>query len=630
MFSHGFMSFAAIGVTVACLLIMGTFTLVAYNLNENLKDLQKENAVLAFVDDALTDEEAKALQKKLEKLPGVADCTFVSREEARDNYVEQYDEDDLYGDLEAEIFRHRYVLHMTDLEQMGELRTQLEAVEGIDRVRADETISAGFITVRNIASVISIAMIAVLLIVSVFIMSNTIKLTTFDRRDEIAIMKMVGATDGFIRWPFVYEGLLLGLCGAVIAFGLQWMLYAGMVKGVSNSDTMQLLKLVPFEGIWMPVALVFLAVGLLVGVGGSLTAHIHRTDVLGNLPQHGFLTDTVLHPCQIGGEGDLAAVGFVELGSYGEKFAVIGFFDKGDTALADILAQGCQEDVAYQAAGEDLIGNAPLQHGLHHGERIGDLGAAQNEHTRTLRLLHNLGNSAVFLFKQAAHGAGQNLLETAEAGLIPVGRGKGVADIQVSQRSQLFHQQCLSLLFVGQLQLPLEEGLFFSNIAHIVQQQDLAILQGGDLGSGGGAADIVDPLDFPLQQPCQHGCMGLGGVVVLIFDVAALMGQQHQLGTLVGKLPQGGDTCGDAVDAFQRAVGTVNRLVDVNAAKDGFALHMDFIQGTDAKSHRRFLSYLKRPIFRYLLVSAVPSSRVSCIFIAARMPSMVSGMVTDS
>ena len=66
--------------------------------------------------------------------------------------------------------------------------------------------------------------------------------------------------------------LLLGLCGAVIAFGLQWMLYAGMVKGVSNSDTMQLLKLVPFEGIWMPVALVFLAVGLLVGVGGSLTA----------------------------------------------------------------------------------------------------------------------------------------------------------------------------------------------------------------------------------------------------------------------------------------------------------------------------------------------------------------------
>ena len=78
MFSHGFMSFAAIGVTVACLVIMGTFSLVAYNANENLKDLQKENAVLAFVDENLSDNEAKALQSTLEKIPGAADCTFVS------------------------------------------------------------------------------------------------------------------------------------------------------------------------------------------------------------------------------------------------------------------------------------------------------------------------------------------------------------------------------------------------------------------------------------------------------------------------------------------------------------------------------------------------------------------------
>ena len=272
MFSHGFMSFAAIGVTVACLLIMGTFSLVAYDLNENLKDLQQENAVLAFVDEALSDEEARALQPVLEGLEGVADCTFISREQARDTYVEQYNEDDLYSELEAEIFRHRYVIHMTDLELMSGLQEKLENTEGIAKVRADETISAGFITVRNIAGVLSVAMVVILLIVSVFIMSNTIKLTTFDRRDEIAIMKMVGATNGFIRWPFVYEGLLLGLSGAVIAFGLQWLLYSGMVRGVESSDTMQLLRLVPFQEIWVPVALVFLAVGLLVGVGGSLTA----------------------------------------------------------------------------------------------------------------------------------------------------------------------------------------------------------------------------------------------------------------------------------------------------------------------------------------------------------------------
>ena len=272
MFSHGFMSFAAVGVTVACLLIMGTFTLVAYNLNENLKDLQQENAVLAFVDEDMTDAEAKALQPKLEGLSGVASCTFVSREEARDNYVEQYDEDDLYEDLEAEIFRHRYVIYMTDLELMSELVEQLERVNGVVKVRADETISAGFITVRNIAGVISAAMIAILLIVSVFIMSNTVKLTTFDRRDEIAIMKMVGATNSFIRWPFVYEGLLLGLSGALVAFGLQWLVYAAMVNGIRSSDTLQLFKLISFTDIWVPVAVIFLAVGIFVGVGGSLTA----------------------------------------------------------------------------------------------------------------------------------------------------------------------------------------------------------------------------------------------------------------------------------------------------------------------------------------------------------------------
>ena len=272
MLSHGFMSFAAVGVTVACLLIMGTFSLVAYNANENLADLQKENAMVAFVDDSLTESKAKALQSDLEKVDNVADCTFVSRQEARDEYVAQYNEDDLYSDLDPSIFRHRYVMHLTDLNRMGQVVQSLESVEGIAKVRADQDISNGFITVRNIAGVISIALIAILLIISVFIISNTIKLTTFDRRDEIAIMKMVGATDGFIRWPFVYEGLLLGLIGAAVAFGLQWLLYAAVSQGIANSDTMQLLRVVDFRQIWAPVAAVFAGVGILVGVGGSLTA----------------------------------------------------------------------------------------------------------------------------------------------------------------------------------------------------------------------------------------------------------------------------------------------------------------------------------------------------------------------
>ena len=206
MFSHGFMSFAAIGITVACLLIMGTFTLVAVNADANLKQAEQDNEILAFVDDSYTEAQAKALQKKLEAVDNVAELTN------------------------------------------------------------------GFITVRNIATVICLTLIAVLFVVSMFIISNTIKLTTFDRRDEIAIMKMVGATNGFIRWPFVYEGFMLGLTGAILAFLLQWGLYEAIAQGVANNDTLQLLSIVPFQQLWKPVGGVFLGAGILIGVGGSLSA----------------------------------------------------------------------------------------------------------------------------------------------------------------------------------------------------------------------------------------------------------------------------------------------------------------------------------------------------------------------
>lgn len=272
MFSHGFMSFAAIGITVACLLIMGTFTLVAYNANVNLADLQQENAVLAFVDDALTEQEARALQTKIENVNNVADCTFMSRDEAKENYIARYDGDELYGDLPADVFRHRYVIHVTDPDRIMETKEAVDQVAGIAKARADQAVAEGFTTARNVAGIISIALIAILLLVSVFIISNTIKLTTFDRRDEIAIMKMVGATNGFIRWPFVYEGMLLGLFSAVIAFGLQWLLYTAVARGIGTSDTLQILTVVPFVKIWQPMALVFLGAGILVGVGGSLTA----------------------------------------------------------------------------------------------------------------------------------------------------------------------------------------------------------------------------------------------------------------------------------------------------------------------------------------------------------------------
>ena len=270
MFSHGFMSFAAIGITVACLLIMGTFTLVAVNANGLLKDLERENEMLAFVEEDF--QEPQSLQQKLEAIPNVVSATFISRQQAMENFLENYPEEEMFRDLDPNILRDRFSIKVADLERISQTKAAVDAVDGIAYASASEEIAGGFITLRNVATVVCVALIAILFVVSVFIISNTIRLTTFDRREEIAIMRMVGATNGFIRWPFVYEGFMIGFLGAVIAFLFQWGLYEAVAQGVSSNDALQLIDVIPFQELWKPVAATFSVAGILVGVGGSLSA----------------------------------------------------------------------------------------------------------------------------------------------------------------------------------------------------------------------------------------------------------------------------------------------------------------------------------------------------------------------
>ena len=274
MFSHGFMSFAAIGITVACLLIMGTFTLVAVNANAMLEDMEAQNQMLAFVDKSLSEVEARALEKKLMEIPNVAKVTFISNEEVAAAFRSRYEDDELFQGLPDENFRHRFAVDLKDIGYMSKTKAEIEAIAGIGdgNVSAYEDEAAGFITIRNVAGIVCAVLIAVLFVVSVFIIANTIKLTTFDRRDEIAIMKMVGATNGFIRWPFVYEGFLLGLFSAVIGFFLQWALYEAVARSVAANDTINLINMVPFSDMRFYVAVIFAAAGMLIGVGGSLSA----------------------------------------------------------------------------------------------------------------------------------------------------------------------------------------------------------------------------------------------------------------------------------------------------------------------------------------------------------------------
>ncbi len=270
-FTHGFMSFASVSIIVACLIIMGSFTLLTINVQSMIKKWESENQMLAFVDEAFTGDQAKELEKELKAIPNVADAKFVSKDEALKSYLSQFGDNDLFKGIDSSVLRHRYIVYLKEIGKMAESKKNLEAVKGIVKVNAHLEISQGFVTITRIVSTVSIIIIVILLVISMFIMSNTIKLTTFDRREEIAIMKMVGATNAFIRWPFVFEGLILGFVGALIAFLLQWAIYYFLVMEINKSSTMKLIETVPFGQLALPLLGIFVATGLIVGAGGSLT-----------------------------------------------------------------------------------------------------------------------------------------------------------------------------------------------------------------------------------------------------------------------------------------------------------------------------------------------------------------------
>ncbi len=272
-FTHGFMSFAAVCMIVACLIIMGSFTLLAVNLDNMLGDLENENEMLVYVDDSLNEEQARALQPKLAQVDNVSQLTFVTREAALEDFRSKRESNaDLLDDLPDDTLRDRYRVHVVDIERMAQTKEALEEVEGVAWVRAAIEIADGFVLVRNIATGVALALVGVLLVVSLFIIANTIKLATFYRREEIAIMKMCGATDGFIEWPFVVEGMILGLTGAFIAFFVQWGLYQLVAKLAVQGNGLSLVTMISYTSMSTTILAVFCSVGAVIGVGGSLLA----------------------------------------------------------------------------------------------------------------------------------------------------------------------------------------------------------------------------------------------------------------------------------------------------------------------------------------------------------------------
>ena len=262
-------------MTLACLIIMGSFSLVAINIDNTLGRYEAENEFIAYIDETLAEDEARALQSKLEAIPNVSSVTFMTAGEALERYTERYTDSEtreLFDGMDDSVLRHRYRIHVDDLEQMGETVRQVEAVSGVAKVQWEQAISDGFVALRNVASAVAFILIAMLLVISLFIIANTIKLATFHRREEIAIMKMCGATNWFVRWPFVFEGLILGLVGAVAAFFLQWGIYVLVGSAISGSDTISLITVLPFQPMALRVLGVFVLTGFVIGAGGSVLA----------------------------------------------------------------------------------------------------------------------------------------------------------------------------------------------------------------------------------------------------------------------------------------------------------------------------------------------------------------------
>ena len=271
-FLHGFMSFAAVCVTVACLLIVGSFSSLIYNLSIIVDDLNRTNEIMVYIDENMSLAEAKSLGSQINAIENVQQAKFITREEALKAFIAEHQNDAAFSGVDATYLRHRYQVVLVNNDLMHETVEAIDRIEGVAEIKAEYKLAEGFATIKNILNIATVAVTVVLLVVSLLIISNTVKLAMYDRKDEIAIMKMVGATNGFIRLPFVIEGFALGMVAATVAFFAEWGMYNLLIAQVKAASSLDFFTLVPFTEIMWPIGTIFAAAGLFVGIVGSWTS----------------------------------------------------------------------------------------------------------------------------------------------------------------------------------------------------------------------------------------------------------------------------------------------------------------------------------------------------------------------
>ncbi len=266
-----FLSVATILVLVACLIIVGTGSLIFLNINSLLDLIEGQNVVMVYVQDEATDYETESLGLQLEGMTNIKKVEFVPREVAFESQKEQFgDKAALLEGLSAEILPDAYKVVVDDLSMFDNTVSKIRDLDSVLQVRENSDLAGKVETIRNAVSYISLGIVAILFLVSMFIVSNTIRITIYNRRLEISIMKAVGATNSFVRWPFMVEGILLGLLSALIALGIQYGVYSLASIWLGNIMSMLGGSVVAFSDTIGLLIGMFAFVGVFIGAFGSI------------------------------------------------------------------------------------------------------------------------------------------------------------------------------------------------------------------------------------------------------------------------------------------------------------------------------------------------------------------------
>ena len=265
------MSLASITVLMACLVIIGIGSMLYFNLTSLLDIVEAQNVVLVYIEDGTSELDTSEIGIQIKNMPNIDECVFVPKEDAFEKQIEVMGGDSaLFEGFTESPLPDAYRVTIKDLSSFEETVKQLQSIKHIETVRENSDLASKLVSIRKAVSIASIGIVAMLFLVALFIISNTIRITMFSRKLEINIMKAVGATKGFIRWPFMIEGVLLGLIASVISIFLLWGIYELASYTFASVVAMLKLELVPFTDYFWLLLAAFAFIGVFTGTVGSM------------------------------------------------------------------------------------------------------------------------------------------------------------------------------------------------------------------------------------------------------------------------------------------------------------------------------------------------------------------------